>query len=80
MKTKPTRRDLLLVIGQLQDLIGEANGIAGNDRNPNRLAETKGTLDMAFGLAVEAQGFDKPVAGGSKNGWNDAPVPKKEFV
>ena len=35
MKRKPTRRDLLIVIGRLQDLIGKATAAHGNDRDPN---------------------------------------------
>ena len=35
LKRKPTRRDLLVVIGALQDLIGQAIAAHGNDRNPD---------------------------------------------
>ena len=57
---RPTRRDLLLVIGRLQDKIGRARG-ANNDRNPNRFAEIDGVLQEAQELCVAARSYDPPI-------------------
>jgi len=58
-KRRPTRRDLLVIIGRLQGLVGEATA-NNHDRNPNRYAETMGALEDAFDLCVEALSKDPP--------------------
>ena len=60
-KRKPTRRDLLIVIGHLQTIIGTAKGIGQNDRNPNRAAQLTGALEAGFNLCLEALSQDKPI-------------------
>lgn len=76
-KRKPTRRDLLLVIGRLQCKIGRAIG-ANNDRNPNSYAETRGVLQEALELCIAARGHDPPIAG-RLGPWGYEP-PRKEFI
>jgi hypothetical protein len=61
MKRRPTRRDLLVVIGRLQDLISKASGSHGNDRDPNGFEVGMKTLDKAFSLCVEVLGYDFPI-------------------
>lgn len=57
---KPTRRDLLVVVGRLQDLVGQA--IAhDNDRNPNRQAQVRGTLEQALDLCIATLSKDPPL-------------------
>lgn len=68
-RLKPSRRDLLLVIGHLQHLIGHAMS-RFNDRNPNRQEDVEKALNKAFTLCIDARGFDPIVEGGSKRGWN----------
>ena len=60
MKRRPTRRDLLIVIGRLQAKIGRAMS-ANNDRNPHRQAATDGALREALALCTEARGHDPPI-------------------
>ena len=64
VKRKPTRRDLLIVIGRLQRLIGFAKG-ANNDRNQNRFAHVDVALAVAHDLCIDARSFDPPVEGRS---------------
>ena len=59
-RQKPTRRDMLLVIGRLQDLIGNALA-ANNDRNPNRLEDTTDALNEAHELCIAARTHDPPL-------------------
>lgn len=59
-RRKPTRTELLAVIDRLQGLIGEALAAVGNDRSPNRLAETQGPLEEAHELCVLARAADPP--------------------
>ena len=69
-RQKPTRRDLLLVIGRLQDLIGLALA-ENNDRNPNRVEDTTDALNKAHELCVTARGYDPPMSQRPPNvrGW-----------
>jgi hypothetical protein len=46
---------LLDTIGRLQDLIGRAQGQAGNDRDPDRFAHLSATLEEAFNLCVDVR-------------------------
>lgn len=71
-RVEPTRRDLLLVIGQLQKLVGEAKS-ANNDRNPDRMAQVTAILYAAQSLCIEARGFEPPLDNGrrSARGWSD---------
>ena len=61
MKRKPTRRDLLVVIGRLQDLIGRSLSTHGNDRNPDGFEQGMRALNDAFQLCIEARRQDPPV-------------------
>lgn len=74
-RTKPTRQDLLRVLGRLQTLVGNAIGTAHNDRAPNRLANLVVVLEEAHNLCIDAQGYEDPVIGPSKHGWNFGPIP-----
>jgi hypothetical protein len=71
-RRKPTRRDLLRVIGRLQDIVGSV--VAQNhDRNPNRVAQVTGGLMCAHRLCIEALAFDPSEAGEARKGdpWAD---------
>jgi len=57
---KPSRRDLLRVITELQHLIGQASAYIGNDRNPNGYEQGMKTLEQAHTLCIEARSFDPP--------------------
>jgi hypothetical protein len=61
MIRKPTRRDLLVVIGRLQDLISRSSAAHGNDRNPDGFEQGMRWLQEAFGLCVSALGQDFPI-------------------
>lgn len=74
MKRKPTRRDLLIVIGRLQNLIGIARG-ANNDRNRERQAQVDGRLEEAHNLCIEARSFDPPLE--DTGPWSGPPSPEK---
>lgn len=62
MLRKPTRRDLLVVVGRLQDLIGQASASHGNDRDPDGFEKGMKHLETAFRLCVNALGHDPPIA------------------
>lgn len=57
---KPSRRDLLKVVTELQTLISRAHTLHGNDRNPNGFEQGQKTLDKAFDLCLKARSFDPP--------------------
>lgn len=77
MKRKPTRRDLLIVIGRLQDKIGRAMA-EDNDRNPNRAAQVQGVLTEAFDLCNEARAQD-PSIEDNLGPWGEE-SPRKEYA
>ena len=60
-RRKPTRRDLLVVIGRLQHLIGLAECASGDDRSPHSRANTHGHLMAAHQLCIEARSQDEPI-------------------
>lgn len=60
-RRRPTRRDLLVVIGRLQDLIGETDHRHGNDRDPNGFERGQRALKLAHKLCVDARSFDPPI-------------------
>jgi len=61
MKRKPTRRDLLVVIGRLQNIIGCAKGISWNDRDPDRQEHVQAVLKEGFDLCIEVTAQDPPL-------------------
>jgi hypothetical protein len=61
MRRRPTRRDLLVVIGQLQRLIGEASMHHGNDRDANGFEKGVRVLREAHALCVDARAYDPPI-------------------
>jgi hypothetical protein len=60
-KRDPTPRDLKVVIGRLQDLIGMAVVAHGNDRNPDGFEQDMDALDRAHRLCVEVLSRFKPL-------------------
>ena len=61
-RKRPTRRDLLLVIGELQDLFGRLAAAAG-DRNPNRAQDLSDATKEGLDLCILARSFDDPLEG-----------------
>lgn len=57
---KPSRKMLLLVIGELQTMIGNAQGIYLNDTGRDRADRLLPLLQDAFDLCVSARNFDDP--------------------
>lgn len=57
---KPSRHDLLVVITQLQGMIGRASQLHGDDRNRNGFEKGQSVLEDAHQLCIEARSFDKP--------------------
>lgn len=57
---KPTRRELLCVITELQGLIGEAKQRHANDRNPHGYEQGQVLLGRAENLCIDARSFDPP--------------------
>lgn len=68
-RRKPTRRDLLLVIGELQNLVGKMSSAYGNDRAECRASQVNRAAEKALTLCIDARSFDPPIQGGSRNGW-----------
>jgi hypothetical protein len=60
IKRKPTRRDLLKVVAELQGLIGEAMGAHDNDRDPDAQLKVRQPLEKGFDLCIQAQSYDPP--------------------
>jgi hypothetical protein len=56
---KPNRKDLLIVLTELQGLIGMASGFYNNDRDPNGPEKGAAYLAVAHNLCIEARGYDK---------------------
>jgi len=80
MKRKPTRRDLIVIIGRLQNMIGAADA-ANNDRNPNRQAQAHDMLLRAMDLCITARGFDPPIEDSGPWGEKSDPrMPTKKIV
>jgi hypothetical protein len=57
---KPSRRELLRVIGVLQGKIGRATAYHANDRDPNGFEKAQVELAKAFDLCIRARSFDPP--------------------
>lgn len=62
-RSKPTRRDLLLVIGELQDLIGHIGSSYNNDRGPERAQLVQDAVARGMSLCILARSFDPPLSG-----------------
>ena len=60
MRRKPTRRDLLVVVGRLQVLVGEVSASHGNDRDPNGFE--KGMRALKEAVEAGISGEDRRVA------------------
>jgi hypothetical protein len=58
---KPSRRDLLVVIGRLQQLVGSLGSAANDDRNPERATFIIKLTKEAHDLCVAARSFDPPI-------------------
>lgn len=58
---KPTRRQLLAYLAEIQNAIGDAGCYSLDDTNPNRGAALANALRRAHKLCVEAQTHDRPV-------------------
>jgi hypothetical protein len=60
---KPTRRDLLLVIGELQDIIGHIGSSYDNDRGPDRAQLVRDGVERGLKLCFLARSYDPPLSG-----------------
>jgi hypothetical protein len=57
---KPSRKELLKVITELQKLVGTAMHTHGNDRDPNGFERGQKALERAHELCIQARAFDPP--------------------
>nr|WP_280971437.1 hypothetical protein [Cupriavidus gilardii]WDE72675.1 hypothetical protein [Cupriavidus gilardii] len=57
---KPTRKELLMVITELQGLIGRAMARHGNDRDRDGYEKGQKLLEQAHELCIQARTFDPP--------------------
>ena len=79
MKRKPTRRDLLVVISRLHNMMSCVVN-ATNDRNPNRAAQVAGYFREANVLVMEALSHDPPM-NGLKGPWSGNGTDcKREYI
>lgn len=60
---RPTRRDLLLVISELQDIIGALGAVYANDRAVERTGTIQELEKRGFDLCVRTRSFDEPTTG-----------------
>ncbi len=70
-RKRPTRRDLLIVIGRLQNAIGDLSTAYENDRAPDRAGKIQQLVAQAHRLCIEVRSFDPPIEGVSRRGWSD---------
>lgn len=68
-RPKPTRRDLLVVVGRLQVLIGLIQA-RNNDRNQYKADEVDPLLEEAHELCISARSLDPPL--GDVGPWSAA--------
>jgi len=61
-RRRPTRRDLLVIIGRLQDLIGRASAAHCDDKNRDGFELGMKALAEAHELCIEAARRDPPVS------------------
>ena len=73
-RRRPTRRDLLIVIGRLQGLIGHAAACC-NDRNDNRAADLAATFNYALNLCIDVRSYDPPTDV-NRSPWDDNDIDK----
>ena len=59
---KYTRKQLLIALGDCQDLFGQISS-AASDRNPNRAADIERLTAKGFKLCVDVRSADPPVTG-----------------
>jgi hypothetical protein len=57
---KPSRRELLKALSELQALIGDAIAAHANDRDPDAFVKVQTPLEKAFELCIQARSFDPP--------------------
>ena len=60
-RRRPTRRDLLIVVGRLQNLVGDALIAAMNDRGPSQMDHLLVPLNQAILLCIQARSYDPPI-------------------
>ena len=60
---KPSRRDLLLVIGELQDIIGKLGSTYQNDRSRERAEPIQDLVKRGMDLCIIARSYDPPLTG-----------------
>lgn len=60
-RRRPTRRDLLIVVGRLQSIIGAMGAAALDDRHPERAQAVSDLLAEGMELAVAARSYDPPL-------------------
>lgn len=59
---KPTRRQLLAYLSEIQNAIGDAGCCSLDDRNPDRAKILANALKRAHQLCIDAQSHDRPVS------------------
>ena len=59
-------RELLIIIGEIQNLVGVAKNVARNDRDKEQLTHLLELLDKAFKLCLEARSEYRPIVGLAK--------------
>lgn len=60
---KRTRRELIAIIEQLQDHLGEALGLVDDDRSESAKSRLRAALMTAHGLCIESREHDPPRRG-----------------
>ena len=61
MKARGETRKLLIVIGELQSLIGTARALHENDRDPMGYTRGQNALSKAFELCLDATSRYEPI-------------------
>lgn len=61
MKARGNVRKLLVIVGEIQNKVGEATGVARNDRDPEQLDKLCKLLDDAFNLCLDARSRYDPI-------------------
>lgn len=63
IKRKPTRKEIMVVLSELQRLVGEASAHEANDRDLHGHEKCQKLLEVAHDLCIEVRAFDPNYCG-----------------
>ena len=76
-RRRPTRRDLLVLIGALQDVLGRALSAHHDDRSQNQHGPISKMFEDALATCIEARSHDEPIVTRAGE-WGRPMIPGKD--